>query len=80
MAAWCSIMPSTSRWPETELQAEPEAVQRRWPEPKKRSPARSCAGSGVVVVLDRLRGDVVAEPLGLLVGVGVAADVDQQAV
>jgi hypothetical protein len=31
-----------------------------------------------VVVLDRLQGDVVAEPLGLLVGVGVAADVDEQ--
>jgi hypothetical protein len=33
---------------------------------------------GLVVVLDRLHGDVVAEPLGLLVGVGVAADVDEQ--
>jgi hypothetical protein len=32
----------------------------------------------IVVVLDRLRGDVVAEPLGLLVGVRVAADVDEQ--
>jgi hypothetical protein len=31
-----------------------------------------------VVVLDRLHGDVVAEPLGLLVRVGVTADVDEQ--
>ena len=31
-----------------------------------------------MVVLDRLQRDVVAEPLGLLVGVGVAADVDEQ--
>ena len=33
---------------------------------------------GLVVVLDRLHRDVVAEPLRLLVGVGVAADVDEQ--
>ena len=32
----------------------------------------------LVVVLDRLQGDVVAEPLRLLVGVRVAADVDEQ--
>ena len=32
----------------------------------------------VVVVLSRLEGDVVAEPLRLLVGVRVAADVDEQ--
>ena len=31
-----------------------------------------------MVVLDRLEGDVVAEPLGLLVGVGVAAHVDEE--
>jgi hypothetical protein len=31
-----------------------------------------------VVVLDRLQRDVVAEPLGLLVGVRMTADVDQQ--
>ena len=33
---------------------------------------------GLVVELDRLDRDVVAEPLGLLVGVRVAADVDEQ--
>jgi len=32
----------------------------------------------VVLVLHRLHGDVVAEPPGLLVGVGMAADVDEQ--
>ena len=32
----------------------------------------------LVVELHRLGGDVVAEPVGLLVGVGVAADVDQE--
>ena len=62
-----------------ELEPEPEAVQ-RWvagaeePHPRGGHPQ----APGLVVVLDRLQGDVVAEPLGLLVGVGMAADVDEQ--
>jgi hypothetical protein len=62
-----------------ELQAEAEAVQRRLAQPEVAQPRQGHARApGVVFVLDRLRGDVVAEPLGLLVGVGVTADVDQQ--
>src|SRR5436190_1788564 len=39
---------------------------------------RTADAPELVVVLSGLEGDVVAEPLGLLVGVGVAADVDEQ--
>ena len=39
---------------------------------------RHAQAARLVVELDRLRGEVVAEPLRLLVRVGVAPDVDQQ--
>jgi hypothetical protein len=45
-------------------------------QPQHRPRARRTAQR--VVVLGRLHRDVVAEPLGLLVRVGMAADVDQQ--
>ncbi len=64
---------------EREREAEPEPVQRRAPGPElPHSRRRHSQAPRVVVVLDRLEGDVVAEPLGLLVGVGVAAHVDEE--
>ena len=49
------------------------------PAPSRRRPAAVGAQARqLVVVLARLQRDVVAEPLRLLVGVGVAADVDEQ--
>ena len=61
------------------LEPEAEAVERRvaGAEPAHRRGGHTEA-SGLVVVLDGLDGDVVAEPLRLLVGVRVTADVDQQ--
>ena len=62
-----------------ELHADPEAVQRWVAAPQQpQGRQRSAQGPKLVVVLAGLQGDVVAEPLGLLVGVGVAAHVDQQ--
>ena len=62
-----------------ELEPEPEAVEGRMAPAEVRKPARHHSEAArLVVVLDRLRGNVVAEPLRLLVGVGMAADVDQQ--
>ena len=63
-----------------ELDAGSHPVQRAsLPAPKRRSMAdRLAEALGLVVVLRRLEVDVVAEPLRLLVGVGVTADVDQQ--
>jgi hypothetical protein len=64
---------------EGELQGDPEAVQRRVPGADEPQPLGNAAqAAGVVAVLGGPEGDVVAEPLGLLVRVGVAADVDQQ--
>ena len=64
---------------ERELEPEPEAMQ-RWVTRAEATHARRGHPQAprLVVVLDRLQRDVVAEPLGLLVGVGVAADVDEQ--
>ena len=62
-----------------EFETEPEAVQGRVAgaeEPDSRGSHPPALH--VVLVLDRLRGDVVAEPLGLLVSVGMAADVDEE--
>ena len=64
---------------EREREPEPKPMQGRVtraeePHPRGGHPQTP----GLVVVLDRLQSDVVAEPLGLLVGVGVAADVDEQ--
>ena len=64
---------------EHELEADPEAVQgrvARAQQPQRRG--RPAQAPELMVVLARLEGDVVAEPLRLLVGVGVAADVDQE--
>ena len=62
-----------------ELEAHAEAVQQRVagahpPQAADRHPE----AAQFVVVLDRLGRDVVREPLGLLVRVGVTTDVDQQ--
>ena len=64
---------------ERELESEPKPVK-RWVPGADEAHSRSGHPQTprLVVVLDRLQGDVVAEPLGLLVGVGVAADVDEQ--
>jgi hypothetical protein len=62
-----------------ELQPHPNAVQRRVAvahQPHRRR--HGAQASELVVVLSRLQADVVTEPLRLLVGVGVAAHVDQQ--
>jgi hypothetical protein len=64
---------------EREFEPEPKSVQRWVPgaeEPYSRGSHPQTPG--LVVVFDRLQGDVVAELLRLLVGVGVATDVDQQ--
>jgi hypothetical protein len=62
-----------------ELEAHPEPVQRRVARPDE---AQRCGGGAqaahLVVVLPGLQRDVVAEPLGLLVGIRVTSDVDQQ--
>ena len=60
-----------------ELEPDPEALQRRLAGPEEPQ-RRSARGARAVLVLAGLERDVVAEPLGLLVRVGVAADVDQQ--
>ena len=65
---------------ERELEADPEAVQRRVADAdqahRRGRAGRRCRSSWSY--LRRLERDVVAEPLRLLVGVGVAADVDEQ--
>ena len=61
---------------EGELEPDAEAVKRRVARADHEH--RGDARAAVEVVLDRLQGDVVAEPLGLLVRIGVTADVDQQ--
>ena len=64
---------------EGELDADTEAVQRWIAAPDEAH--RCCRGTeapNVVVVLARPQRDVVPEPLRLLVGVGMAADVDEQ--
>ena len=62
-----------------ELNTDPEPVQRRVAAPHHSEHGQHAAhGTKLVVVLAGLHGDVVAKPLGLLVGVGVAAHVDQQ--
>ena len=64
---------------ERKLQPEAEAVQRRAPGAQVPHARRGHAQAArLVVELGRLERDVVAEPLGLLVGVGVAAHADQQ--
>jgi hypothetical protein len=62
-----------------ELEPEAEAVQRRLAgaeQPHRRR--RAGHARHLVLELDRLERDVIAEPPGLLVGVGVAADADQE--
>jgi hypothetical protein len=64
---------------EGELQADAKAVQRRVAgsdEPHARR--RHAHAAQLVAVLDGLQRDVVAEPLRLLVRVGMAPDVDEQ--
>ena len=62
-----------------EFEPEPESVQRRVSRAEEPHPRGGHPQTArLVVVLDRLHGDVVAEPLGLLTGVGVATDVDEQ--
>ena len=62
-----------------ELEPEAETVQRRPPGSElSQAGDRGTGAAQLVVVLAGLHRDVVAEPLGLLVCVGVAADVDQQ--
>ncbi len=78
-ACWAS-MSSTSRRPET---ANSMPVRSRCSGEsagaEQAHHAQRLAGRArLVVELGRLQGDVVAEPLRLLVGVGVAADVHQQ--
>ena len=73
-------MPSTSRWPEI---ANSSPTRKRCsgglPAPSWRiAAAARPQAAQLVVVLGRLQRDVVAEPLRLLVRVGVAADVDEQ--
>ena len=62
-----------------ELEPDADAVQRRVPAPDQ-AHGRHYAPQApeLVVVLPRLQHDVVAEPLGLLVGVGVAPDVHEE--
>ena len=62
-----------------ELDADAEAVQRRVPAPEQAHHGQGpTQAPELVVVLVGLERDVVAEPLGLLVCVGMTADVDQQ--
>ena len=62
-----------------ELEPHPDAVQRRVAAPDQRHHRGDRAHAPkVAVVLGGLERDVVAEPLRLLVRVGVAADVDEQ--
>src|SRR5439155_22822092 len=62
-----------------EFEPQPEAMQRRMSGAEEAHARRGHPqASRLVVVLDRLERDVVAEPLRLLVRVGVAADVDEQ--
>ena len=64
---------------EHELEPDAEAVE-RWVFRADESDAgnRRTKAAELVVVLGRLQCDVVAEPLRLLVGVDMAADVDEQ--
>ena len=62
-----------------ELQPRPEPVQRWLAGPDPPYPGdRAAQAAELVGVLVRLQRDVVAEPLRLLVRIGVAPDVDQQ--
>ena len=64
---------------EHELECDSEPMQRRVPGPDESERGRRAAQAPeLVVVLPRLQLDVVAEPLRLLVRIGVAADVDEQ--
>ena len=64
---------------EHELERDSEPMQRRVPGPDESERGRRAAHAPeLVVVLPGLQLDVVAEPLRLLVRIGVAADVDQQ--
>ena len=80
--ACASIMPSTSRCPEiTNSSPIAEAMQRRVARAERARGRRSVARtlpSAAGPYLRRLHGDVVAEPLGLLVRIRVTTDVDQQ--
>ena len=79
-AAWWSIIPSRSRRPERRTRARRGSdAAAGCPAPTSRSsPRRRPRLRDSWSYLVGLQRDVVAEPLGLLVGVGVAADVDQQ--
>ncbi len=73
-------MESTSRYPPI---ANSTATRSRcsggWPEPDQPKPGKCPLHAvGVVPVLGRPERDVVAEPLRLLVGIRMAADIDQQ--
>ena len=64
---------------ERERERDPEAVQRRGTRAEQpQHPGHLGQLAGRLSVFQRLERDVVAEPLGLLVGIGVTADVDQQ--
>ena len=64
---------------ERELDTDPEAVQRAVVGSQQLQRREQVADAAeLVVVLARLQRDVVAEPLRLLVRVGVTADVDEQ--
>ena len=79
-AACCSIIPSSSRNPDSaNSSADPEPVQRRVA-PAHLAQGRGDPGDapGLVLVLVRLQIDVVAEPLRLLMSIGMTAHVDQQ--
>ena len=75
-----AIMLFRSRWPgDGELDTDAETVQRRVPAAEQPHHGQGATQAPeLVVVLVGLERDVVAEPLGLLVGVGMTADVDQQ--
>ena len=62
-----------------ELEPDSESLQHRMagPELTQAGDLRADAPK-VMVVLSRLQRDVIAEPFGLLVRVGVATDVDEQ--
>ena len=77
MLAHHPVEVATSR--EHELECDSEPMQRRVPGPDEPERGRRAAHAPeLVVVLPGLQRDVVAEPLRLLVRIGVAADVDQQ--